>query len=201
MEKLLKEKILYLVLPIFVLAIFIMLLFCGPEQTNIQVGIAKIDEVTSKENDLEAKKNKLEQLTQQKAQSEKVDKVEEKKEAKSGKKIYGVSGQQFSPEASFGIIFENLLSNVTGSGIRIRSIEYDYQPSDDKILTTNLSGYNACEISFVAVGSYTQFQTFFKNIIKETYLSNIYEVYIEPYDRDKTILIARFKIRLYTKTI
>ena len=98
-------------------------------------------------------------------------------------------------------MFENVLANITNSGIKIRSIDYNYQPVDDKVLLTNMDGYNACELSFVTVGNYTQLQNFFKNITKEKYLTNIYEIYIEPYDKDKTILIAKFKIRLYTKTI
>ncbi|MBR1616718.1 hypothetical protein IJ670_01055, partial [bacterium] len=103
--------------------------------------------------------------------------------------------------ASFGIMFENVLANITNSGLRIRSIDYNYAPTEDKVLEAKAPGYNACELSFVAVGNYSQLQTFFKNIAKENYLSGINEIYIEPYDADKTILIARFKIRLYTKTV
>jgi hypothetical protein len=68
-------------------------------------------------------------------------------------------------------------------------------------MQTNAPGYNACELSFTTVASYSQLQNFFKSITKENYLTNIYEVYIEPYDKDKTILIAKFKVRLYTKTV
>ena len=200
MEKLIKEKLIILVLPLIVFGIFVYLLFAGPEQTNCTQVLGKFEEISNKQNDLATKRDKLKQLQDEKAASEQP-KVEEKKEAKSGKKIYDVSGQQFSAEASFGIIFDNLIANVTNSGIRIRSIDYNYQPADDKILGTNLGGYNACEISFVTVGSYSQFQNFFKSIAKETYLSSIYEIYIEPYDKDKTILITRFKIRLYTRTV
>ncbi len=124
-----------------------------------------------------------------------------KKQAESGKVIYEVLAQQFTPEASFGIMFENILSNISNSGIRIRSIDYNYKPMEDKLLDAQVQGYNGCELSFVAVGKYSQLQSFFKNIAKEKYLSNIQEIYIEPYDQDKSILIAKFKIRLYTKTI
>ncbi len=197
MERFLKEKLVYLILPIIVIGVVVYLLFAGPTETNAGAVLQKMNEVAAKQNDLSVKKDRLELLKKQKESEN----VEVKKEAKSGKVIYGVSGEQFTPEASFGIIFENLLANLTNSGVRIRSIEYNYHPGDDKILSANIGGYNACEISFVSVGSYTQFQNFFKNIAKEKYLSNIYEIYIEPYDRDKTILITRFKIRLYTKTI
>lgn len=197
MERLIKEKIVFLVLPVLVFIIIIYLAVGGPEVTNISNAISKVDEVATKQNELETKKEKVEMLKQAKASAS----VEKKKESKSGKVIYEISGQQFSPEASFGIMFENLLANITNSGIRIRSIDYNYQPDNDKIIDTSLPNYNACELFFVTVGNYSQFQTFFKNIAKENYLSNIYEIYIEPYDKDKTILITKFKIRLYTKTI
>ena len=94
-----------------------------------------------------------------------------------------------------------LLKNLTTSGVRVRSIEYNYSPVNDKIGDLHAPGYNACELSFTAVGSYSQLQSFFKNLTKNKNLSSIYEIYIEPYDKDKTILIAKFKIRLYTKTM
>ncbi len=191
MEKLIKEKILY----ILVIIIAVIFGFYGTWHFA-SIALASHNEVIQKKAELETKQIKLAQIKRQKANN-----TQKKKESESGKVIYEVLGQQFSPEASFGIMFENILSNITNSGIRIRSIDYNYQPADDKVLFTNVPGYNACELSFVAVGNYTQFQKFFKNIAKESYLSNIYEIYIEPYDKDKTILIVKFKVRLYTKTV
>ena len=191
MEKLIKEKILYIL--IIVIAVI------GGIYGVIHFATLAYDsynEAVQKKAELETKQDKLAQLKRQN-QSNQV----KKKESESGKVIYEVLGQQFSPEASFGIMFENILSNITNSGVRIRSIDYNYQPVDDKIIMTNVAGYNACELSFVTVGKYAQFQQFFKNIAKEKYLSSLYEVYIEPYDKDKTILIVKFKIRLYTKSI
>ncbi len=192
MEKFIKDNLAYLLL--VVIAFFGGIYFVynvGSQAWN------NMSEVKAKKEELAAKQQKLEQIRQQKMMSQKA----EKKEVKSGKVIYEVLGQQFSAEASFGIMFENILANMSNSGIRIRSIDYNYSPSDDLILQTNTPGYNACELSFVAVSTYTQLQTFLKNLAKENYLTCISEIYIEPYDKDKTILVSRFKIRLYTKTI
>ena len=147
----------------------------------------------------QTKEDKLRQLEEKKARMAQVE--IKKKESKSGKVIYEVLGQQFSAEASFGIMFENMLANITRNGVRIRSIDYNYTPQNDKVLQTNAAGYNACELSFTTVSNYAQLQNFFKSLAKESYLTNIREVYIEPYDKDKTILIAKFKVRLYTKTV
>lgn len=197
MDKLIKDKILGVVIIVLIIFGGGFLSFTTWQQYN-DISSQKSEQQAQ----LETKKQELEKLQSEKKASE----VQEVKKSVSvsGKVIYEVPGQQFTPEASFGIMFENLLSNISNSGIRIRSIRYNYSPADDRIITATQEsggGYNACEISFVAVGNYAQFQNFFKSLAKEKYLSNIREIYIEPYDKDKTILINRFKIRLYTKTI
>ena len=137
MEKMIKENILFILLPI--------LAFFGGIYAVYHFGSlagASQSELTSKKSELETKKSQLEQIKQQKLSSQ----TQKKKESGSGKVIYEVLGEQFSPEASFGIMFENVLANITNSGIKIRSIDYNYQPVDDKVLLTNMDGYNACEI-------------------------------------------------------
>ena len=194
MQKLLEENLLFLIIPIIILAAGGWYAWQYGNEAYMTHNA-----VIEKQQEVETKKQRVEQLIRER-QANQV-KPAQKKVAKSGKVIYEVLDQQFSPEASFGIMFENIISNITNSGIKIRSIEYNYQPQDDKVLAANAPGYNACELSFVTVGSYSQIQSFFKNITKENYLTNIYEVYIEPYDKNKTILIAKFKIRLYTKIV
>lgn len=194
MEKLIKENLIFILLPILVIVAGGYFAY-----TYTMEALDTNNAVIDKQQEVETKKQKVQQLMREKQTVK--EQPKEKKVAKSGKVIYEVLDQQFSPEASFGIMFENVISNVTSSGVKIRSIEYNYHPQDDKVLAANAPGYNACELSFVTVGSYSQLQAFFKNITKENYLTNIYEVYIEPYDKNKAILIAKFKIRLYTKIV
>ncbi len=195
MERLLKENIVFILIVIAVLVGGLYGVFVLGSKT-----VNSINEGNEKQELLKTKQDMLDNLRRQKAEAEKP-KEDKKKESESGKIIYEVLGQQFSAEASFGIMFDNILANMTNSGLRIRSIDYNYSPSNDKIVEANVPGYNACELSFVTVSNYTQLQTFLKNIAKENYLTSISEIYLEAYDKDKTILIARFKIRLYTKTI
>ena len=198
LDKLITENIIFILLPILIIGAGIFFAY-----DNIAQAIDESSRADTMQEELAVLEQQLNNLKQQKAKEEQREKEEEANQNKteSGKVIYEVLEQQFSPEASFGIMFENMLANITNSGVRIRSIDYNYQPSDDKVLQANAPGYNACELSFTAVGNYSQLQTFFKNLAKETYLSSIYEIYIEPYDKDKTILVAKFKVRLYTKTV
>lgn len=193
-EKIIQENIVYIIIPILALAVGGYFSY-----VKISAAISSYNTLAQKKQEFSTKKIRLEKLEAESARQLQI--VEHKKEAKSGKVIYEVLDQQFSAEASFGIMFENVLSNISNSGLRVRSIDYNYSPQEDKVLQANVPGYNSCELSFTAVGNYTQLQTFFKNIAKENYLTNIYEVYIEPYDKDKTILISKFKVRLYTKTV
>lgn len=194
LEKIIKENIIYILIPILVVAVG-----CYFSYVKIFEAVKSHGELVEKRQDLKTKQARLDTLEAAKAKQSQ--EIVQRKETRSGKVIYEVLDQQFSAEASFGIMFENVLSNISNSGLRVRSIDYNYSPQEDKILQTNMPGYNSCELSFTTVGTYSQLQTFFKNIAKENYLTNIYEVYIEPYDKDKTILISKFKVRLYTKTV
>ena len=117
-----------------------------------------------------------------------------------GKKIYELEGTQFSPEASFAPLFETVLTIAQSSGVRIRSINYNYSPESDPIFAARLPEYNVCELSIVSVGTYSQLQNFFKGLMKDTNLNYLAEVEMQPWDKDRTILIANVKVRLYTKT-
>lgn len=120
--------------------------------------------------------------------------------SKDGKQIYELEGTQFSSEASFAPLFEVILSIAQNSGIKIRSINYNYSPEGDPIFAAHLPEYNACELQIQAIGSYAQLQTFFKGLMKDNNLNYLAEVEMQPWEKDKTILITNVKIRLYTKT-
>ena len=190
--KILKENIIFLVL---VVAVIVGAAWWAG--TEFQKMTENRQSLTEQQAIVEQKKRMLEEMKAKAAREEK----KEEKKSKSGKVIYEVLDQQFSAEASFGIMFENIIANITNSGLRIRSIDYNYKPHNDDILNANAPGYNACELRFKTVGTYSQLQGFLKNMAKETYLTNLHEIYIEPFEKDKTILIATFSLRLYTKTI
>lgn len=125
----------------------------------------------------------------------------QKKVVKDGKVIFEAPDMQFSPDASFAPLFELVLTIAQQSGIRIRAIDYNYSPQEDAIFAAKLEGYNTCELNMVMVGSYTEIQTFFKTIMKEQYVTNLAEVELNPWDKDKKVLIAKVKLRLYTRTL
>ena len=96
-----QDNLVFLVLPIIILvagAYF--------SVTRITSYVNNVSIVEEKRIEKSTKETKLKKLYDAKKRQEQA--VEFKKESKSGKVIYEVLGQQFSSEASFGIMFENI---------------------------------------------------------------------------------------------
>ena len=188
MQQVLKESILYIVI---VVAVFI---------AGLYFTIPMFPQVSDSYDALKSAERKLEE-TQRKLEAAKT-RVPVKVEviAEGGKRIFVAEDMSFSPQASFAPLFETVINTARAAGIRFRSIEYNYEPGDDEIFKAKIPGYNICELVIDAAGTYTQFQRFFKGLIQGDYLKNIAEIEMYPYDIDRSILIAKLKIRLYTRT-
>ena len=190
MWQIVKDNFIYIILVIIALLASIYVI--RPEATN---AYNKFNQANEAKKLLESKESDLRTLQAQAEASRGV-----KTTVKDKKKIYELEGAQFSGEASFAPLFEIVLNIAQTSGIRIRSINYNYQPSDDKIYNAHIAEYNVCELSIIAVGSYAQLQNFFRGLMKDPNLSYLAEIEMQPWEKDKKILVANVKVRLYTKT-
>jgi hypothetical protein len=187
MQQLLKENLTWVLIIIAVIAGVYFTVIAGKQTFE---AVKSNIELKKQEEDLQ---QKLEALKAQSLEQPKV-------EVEGGKKIFEAQDMAFSTEASFAPLFEVFVDRARASGIRIRSIEYNYTPTDDPIVVAAITGYNVCELKIVAVGNFLQFQNFFKNITKEEYLMFLPEIELKPWENDNTVLISTFKLRLYTKT-
>lgn len=187
----LKENIVY-VLPVLI-TFLVLFNFVIPQFNKSLKAIGRMNNTKSQYEQVK------EQYDALKAQQELQNR--QKKVVKDGKVVFDAPDMKFSPDASFAPLFELVLTIAQQSGIRIRAIDYDYAPQEDMIFAAKIDGYNVCELNMVAVGTYTEFQTFFKSIMKEQYLTNLAEVELTPWEKDKKVLIAKIKLRLYTRTI
>lgn len=188
MQQILKENIVYIIL--MAAALIGGIIVTAPK---LEPAVKATMEKYSLDSTYTKTKQELDTLTYQSTQ--KVEKISE-----GGKRIYEVQGMQFSADASFAPLFESIINIAKTSGIRIRSIDYNYEPQDDIIFSAKLPGYNVCELTIVAIGSYTQFQNFYKSILKEEYLNYLAELEVRPFKENRSILVTTMKLRLYTKT-
>lgn len=190
MQKLLQNPI------ILILLILAIALLGGGTYYSIQKGQGAYSVYTS---NIDTQKN-LKEL------EEKLNMLQEEKrnrpivEKKTDKIIYETTEMGVGSEASFAPLFDIFLTLAKASGLRIRSIAYNYSPSTDPIVSAGLSNYNVCELDIKAVGSYRNFQTFFRAVAKEPYLMSLSNTDVKPWENDRTLLIGNLKLNLYTKT-
>lgn len=187
MQQLLKENLTWVLVIIAVLAGVYFTVIAAKQTFEV---VKSNIELKKQEEDLQQKLDAL------KAQVQEQPSVE----VAGGKKIFEAQDMSFSTEASFAPLFEVFVDHAKYSGVRIRSIEYNYAPTDDPVAMAAITGYNVCELKVVAVGNFLQFQNFFKSITKEENLMALPEIELKPWDSDKTVLISTFKLRMYTKT-
>ena len=188
-KDMLKEQIVFFLIPLILLFVLI-----GGGVYTVRDAFNHMLSFNSKTKtlgELEQKKIDLEaQLEQQKVQ-EKNPEV---------KKIFELAGMTFGVDASFAPLFDNMLTIAKDSGIRIRSVDYNYAPEKDPIFAAKQSGYNVCELDMTVVGKYSEIQTFLKTLLSEDYLINLAQIEIVSWQRDKSVLIANLKLRFYTRT-
>ncbi len=188
-QDLLKEQIVFVLLPV----IFLIVLICGSGYTGWLAisNVGTFNQNSKTYTELTQKKAELEAQLQQQSIEEKNPDI---------KKIFELEGVKFGTDASFAPLFDNMISVAKDSGIRIRSVGYNYAPEKDPIFAAKLTGYNVCELNATIVGNYSEIQTFLKTLLSENYLVNLAQVEIVSWQRDKSVLIANLKLNFYTKT-
>lgn len=188
-KDMLKEQIVFFLIPLVL--VFVLIGGGGYTVYNAFNNVASFNSKIKTAGELEQKKADLEaQLEQQKFQ-EKNPEV---------KKIFELAGMTFGIDASFAPLFDNMLSVAKESGIRIRSVDYNYAPENDPIFAAKQNGYNVCELDMTVVGKYSEIQTFLKTLLSEDYLVNLARIEIVSWQRDKSVLISNLKLRFYTRT-
>lgn len=100
----------------------------------------------------------------------------------------------------YGNMFENLVKRAQSNGLMIRSIEYNMTPENDPLLTDSADKYNACELKFFLVGTYSQLQGFLMEVNNNfEYLVSISKLSVTAFDRNTDYILANTSITLYSK--
>lgn len=95
--------------------------------------------------------------------------------------------------------FSEILDLIRANTIKTRSINYEYDPQDDKFIQGAPGKFNVAKLSMEMVSSYTNFENFLRDLYKHEHFLDISKVEIEPYEKDKSILLVNFELKLYAK--
>ena len=182
---------------VYIFPILLIVLFAGAVYTSIQpinnaiTGYNKNGELIEQQKSLS---ETLESIKREKAQKNNVD-------IEGSKVVYENQEFNFSKDASFAPLIEKFIDISKLSGVRIHSIDYNYAPVGDPVFDAQNPGYNVCELSVTAAGHYNNFQKLFETIIADANIMNLSMIDIAPWEANYSILVGKFKLRLYTKTM
>lgn len=113
------------------------------------------------------------------------------------KNIYKPSTSGGSTETSFIVIFDDIIEMAKYNGVKIYSIEYNYNPEDDTFVKGAADKYNVCELKTQVVADYPDLGSFLRELYKYPYLINIEKFELIPYQKDKKILLVNLQLKLY----
>lgn len=191
------EKLKQFIVPIAILVLVVVGIgYTAPKiYENYQSYVSAAAEVQTKQAAIEEKQGKLEQYRLKEQATIK----KEKENEKLGKPFYKPVMTGLDTEAVIAGEFAEILQLVRANQIKVRSIKYEYDPSDDAFVQGAGSQYNVARLNMEMIGNYTNYDNFLKEMYKHDHFLDIQSAEIVPYKKNKRILLINFKVKLYAK--
>ncbi|MBP3821454.1 hypothetical protein J6G99_07420 [bacterium] len=191
------EKLKLYLVPILITTLaFVILVIAGQK---VFKGIENIVDNNSK---IETKTGQLQEKQEKLAKFKKAAAEQAKKEAenqKVEKPFYKAIDSGMDTEAVIAGEFSEILELIRANKIKVRSIKYDYNPQDDNFVKGAGTKYNAARLNMEMIGSYSDYDSFLRELYKHEHFLDIQSVEIVPYRKNKKILLINFKLKLYSK--
>ena len=193
------EKLKQFGLPILILFLtFVILFVLGPKvYTNFQQYQTSKTEITDKTIQLKEKQELLEATKKEKEAEKRANKAAKKD--REIKPFYKTIESGLNTEALIAGEFSEILQLIRANKIKVRSIKYDYNPTDDKFVQGNKSKYNVARLNMEMIANYKDYDNFLKELYKHEHFLDIQSVEIVPYRKNKKILLINFKLKLYAQ--
>ena len=127
--------------------------------------------------------------------------VEDKlKKATSQKKIYSPVESDLGDDSLFFTLYNDTLEMIKSNSVKIKSIDYIYNPKDDSFVTAGNGAYFVSDVKMELVSNYINLGKLIQDIYQYPYYIKICNVEIKPYAKDKKILLTNMTLRLYAHT-
>lgn len=111
------------------------------------------------------------------------------------KPINGGSDTESAISDEFGEILQIMRENK----IKVRSFKYVYDPEDDNFVINAASKYHVCKVTADVIATYSQFETFLRELFKHEHFIEISSIEIIPYNKNKRILLINLQYKLYAQ--
>ena len=193
------EKLKQFLIPILIVVISIIAIaMIGPKIIgNYQDYRTLKGEVDNNTIQLQDKKKQLDEKKRQAAEEAKREQTIQQRDET--KPFYKPIESGLDNEAVIAGEFAEILQLIRANQIKVRSIKYDYNPSDDNFVRGDSGKYNVARLNMEMIGNYTNYDNFLRELYKHEHFLDIQSVEIVPYRKDKRILLINFKLKLYSK--
>lgn len=170
--------------------------YLGPQVvTNVQSYMATKQEIETKKATLQEKQTKLDGYKKKEAE----EKAKEQESKNSDKPFYKPIESGMDTEAVIAGEFNEILQLIRANQIKVRSIKYDYDPSDDNFVSGAGAKYNVARLNMEMIGNYSNYDNFLKEMYKHEHFLDLQSVEIVPYKKNKRVLLINFKVKLYAQ--
>ena len=132
-----------------------------------------VTNITKAINDVKAKKETLVQKQQAKQNVEKKKKQLQNSVINAQKKIYAPADFDLGNDSLFFTLYTDLIEMIKSNSIKVKSMEYSYNPKDDQFVTNGKDVYFVSEIDLELITNYVNFGKFIQDIYQYPYYIKI----------------------------
>ena len=118
----------------------------------------------------------------------------------SQKKIYAPLESDLGNETLFFTLYNDIIEMLHANSIKIKSIDYQYNPDTDNFVKFGKDVYFVCDVNMELISNYVNLGKLIQDIYQYPYYIRINNLDVKPYEKDKKILLSTLSIRLYAHT-
>ena len=162
-----------------------------PKYNEYQESVAQVKKKEVKLKELKSKSKIVE------------NKIKKIKDSISGsqKKIFFPQDADLGNDTLFFTLYNDLIEMIQSNQVKIKSINYEYNPDTDAFVRFGKDVYFVCDVNLEIISNFVNLGKLIQDIHQYPYYIKINEVSILPYKKDKTILLSTMKLRLYAHTL
>ena len=166
----------------------------------INIIIPKVQEMNELKLTIEQKEGELKQLNDKtRVVQNKIKKIKNSIMT-SQKKIYSPIESDLGNDTLFFTLYNDIIEMLHANSIKIKSIDYTYNPETDAFVKFGKDIYFVCDVDMEVVSNYINLGKLIQDLYQYPYYIKINNIEVTPYQRDKTILISTLSLRLYAHT-
>ncbi|RAI14782.1 MAG: hypothetical protein DKM22_07050 [Candidatus Melainabacteria bacterium] len=113
------------------------------------------------------------------------------------KNIYKPEIKFDSQETQYLLMVDDVINMTKENNLKIYSIDYNYDVQTDEIVSKSSGKYLGCQLTLGLVGDYTSLKNLLMDLIRYPYLITINNLEIEPYIKNKKIVLGVLKVTVY----